>query len=211
MKARKRSPDDGRGRAGRRFPAHWRGIHPSRRSGVVPARETATPLDMRRTQLLLAALAGSACLLIPLRAQTAPVPPAPVAKLTPAEAAAEREKFTQEVQALVAGHEKEAAETVFKNIRVLKGVPAGRIAAIMNLGYGQSLGVSCTHCHTPGEWDKDDKPPKEIAREMGRLAATINNELLPKIANLDSGKPVVNCTTCHRGELKPALKLAPRP
>ena len=134
-----------------------------------------------------------------------------MAKLTPAEAAAEREKFTQEVQALVAGHEKEAAETVFKNIRVLKGVPAGRIAAIMNLGYGQSLGVSCTHCHTPGEWDKDDKPPKEIAREMGRLAATINNELLPKIANLDSGKPVVNCTTCHRGELKPALKLAPRP
>lgn len=77
----------------------------------------------------------------------------------------------------------------------------------MDMAYGQSLGVSCTHCHTPGKWDKDDKPQKQITREMSRLSKTINNELLPKIANLDSKKPAVNCTTCHRGEVKPALDL----
>lgn len=149
-------------------------------------------------------------------------PPAPVevksiiSKPTSEEIIAERDKFVKEIRAQIAGHEKEPAETVFKDIKTLKGVPAGRVLAIMNLGYSQSLGVSCTHCHTAGEWDKSDKPQKEIAREMSRLAATINKELLPKIANLDSKQPAVNCTTCHRGEFKPALNLAgvggpPRP
>ena len=81
----------------------------------------------------------------------------------------------------------------------------------MNFGYGRSLGVSCTHCHTAGEWYKSDKPQKEIAREMSRLSKAINTDLLPKIANLDSKKPVVNCTTCHRGEVKPALDLPEAP
>ena len=153
------------------------------------------------------------CALLPhsLAAQTTP-PAAPPVKLTAAEIVAEREKYAKEVRAMIAGHEKEPAETVFKNIKVFKGVPAGRIPAIMNMGYGQSLGVSCTHCHVPGEWEKEDKPQKEIAREMSKLSKTINDELLPKIANLDSQKPVVNCTTCHRGEIKPALNLvAARP
>ena len=39
------------------------------------------------------------------------------------------------------------------------------------------------------------------------MTATINNELLPKIQNLKSEKPTVNCTTCHRGSTKPALNL----
>lgn len=136
---------------------------------------------------------------------------APAAKLSPEEIVAEREKFLKEIRAHIAGREKEPAETVFKDIQTLKGVPAGRVLAIMNFGYSQSLGVSCTHCHTAGEWDKSDKPQKEIAREMSRLAATINKELLPKIANLDSKQPVVNCTTCHRGEVKPALNLPGHP
>ena len=35
----------------------------------------------------------------------------------------------------------------------------------------------------------------------------INSELLPKIKNLKSDHPGVNCTTCHRGAVKPALNL----
>ena len=127
--------------------------------------------------------------------------------MTPAEIVAERDKFVKELRAKIAGHKKESAETVFKDIKTLKGVPAGRVLAIMNLGYSQSLGVSCTHCHTAGEWDKSDKPQKEIAREMSRMAAKINQQLLPAIKNLDSKQPVVNCTTCHRGEVKPATNL----
>lgn len=139
-------------------------------------------------------------------AETPAASPSPP-KLTPAEIIAERDHYVKEVRASIAGREKEPAEAVFKNIQRFKGVPAGRLLAIMNLGFGRSLGVSCTHCHTPGEWDKDDKPQKQIAREMSALADKINQELLPAIKNLDSKQPVVNCTTCHRGEVKPALDL----
>ena len=74
------------------------------------------------------------CALLPLSLAAQPTPsPAPV-KLTAAEIIAEREKYAKEVRAMITGHEKEPAETVFKNIKVLKGVPAGRVPAIMNLG-----------------------------------------------------------------------------
>ncbi|MBI3886230.1 MAG: c-type cytochrome [Opitutae bacterium] len=128
-------------------------------------------------------------------------------KLTPAEIGAERAGFTKEIRVQIAGHEQEPAETVFKDIVTLKGVPAGRLLAIMNAGYSQSLGVSCTHCHTANEWDRSDKPQKEITREMSRMVERINRELLPAIRHLDSEQPVVNCTTCHRGEVKPATTL----
>ncbi len=178
---------------------------------------------MCRIHPLAAAFCVSAFVTVSSFAQTAPATPAaaPVAapevkpaapKLTPEEIVAERDKFLKEIRAQITGHEKEPAETVFKDIKTLKGVSAGTLLAIMNIGYSRSLGVSCTHCHTPGEWDKSDKPQKEIAREMGRMSKTINSELLPKIANLQSQKPGINCTTCHRGELKPAHDLpAPPP
>ena len=75
------------------------------------------------------------------------------------------------------------------------------------MGFARSLGVSCVHCHVPGEWEKDDKPQKQIAREMGGMSRTISGDLLSKIRNLRSEKPAVNCTTCHRGQVKPALDL----
>jgi hypothetical protein len=161
---------------------------------------------MKKPILLIVLLVSG---LLVLEAQVAPAG-AP-AKLTAAEIMAERDKYAREVRAQIAGREKEPAEAVFKNIKVMKGMPAGRLVAVMNQGYSQSLGVSCTHCHVPGEWEKEDKPQKEIAREMSRLTGTIRSELLPRIANLESKTPVVNCTTCHRGEIKPALELAPRP
>src|SRR5678815_841638 len=47
----------------------------------------------------------------------------------------------------IAGKENLPAEQVFKNIQILKGIPAGRLLRIMELGYSRSLGVNCTHCH----------------------------------------------------------------
>ena len=123
------------------------------------------------------------------------------------------EKPFDQVQALaklresIAGKENEPAEKVFKNIQLLKGIPAGRLLRIMELGYSRSLGVTCTHCHVPGEWEKDDKPTKQIARDMAAMSAAINNQHLKQIKNLKSENPVVNCTTCHRGQTKPALNL----
>jgi hypothetical protein len=107
----------------------------------------------------------------------------------------------------IAGREEQPAESVFRNIKTLKGVPAGRLVRIMNLGYGRSLGVSCGHCHVPGRWASVEKPQKQIARDMVEMVNTINTQQLAKIPNLKGPQPAVNCTTCHRGSVKPALNM----
>ena len=107
----------------------------------------------------------------------------------------------------IAGREDKPAAEVFKNIQMLKAMPAARLLRVMELGYAKSLGVNCTHCHVAGQWEKEDKPTKQIARDMAAMAANINNEQLKKIKNLKSAEPVINCTTCHRGQTKPALNL----
>ena len=132
-------------------------------------------------------------------AQTNPTP-TPAAEFNQAEAIAK-------LKAQIKGKEQEPAEKVFKNIQTLKGVPAGRLLAIMEFGYARSLGVNCTHCHTPEKWETEDKTQKQTARDMAAMVAKINGELLKNIKNLKSENPIVNCTTCHRGEIKPALNL----
>jgi hypothetical protein len=107
----------------------------------------------------------------------------------------------------IAGSENKPAGEVFKNIQMLKAMPAGRLLRVMELGYAKSLGVDCTHCHVAAQWEKEDKPTKQIARDMAAMVANINNEQLKKIKNLKSAEPVINCTTCHRGQTKPALNL----
>lgn len=110
--------------------------------------------------------------------------------------------FTQ-----IAGRENQPAEDVFKNIKILTGVPAGKLLRIMQIGYSRSLGVSCIHCHVPDQWEKDDKPAKQTARDMSKMAHTIIFDLLRNIDGLKDRTPLVNCTTCHRGQLKPALDM----
>ena len=93
----------------------------------------------------------------------------------------------------------------------MKNTPAERLLAVMEFGFSQSLGVNCTHCHVPDKWELEDKPQKQIARDMSNMVTVINKEQLRNIKNLKSAAPIVNCTTCHRGEVKPALNLpAPR-
>ncbi len=112
----------------------------------------------------------------------------------------------------IKGKENEPAEKVFKNLQMtsMRSAPAARILAIMEFGYARSLGVNCTHCHVPGKWESDEKPQKNIAREMAGMVAMLNSQTLKGIKNLKGPTPTVNCTTCHRGEIKPALNLAQR-
>ena len=112
-----------------------------------------------------------------------------------------------ELKASIAGKEELPAVEVFKNIQFYKGVAASRFLRIMEFGFTVALGVDCTHCHVPGQWDSDQKLTKQIARDMSAMLATINNEHLKKIPNLKSTNPSVNCTTCHRGSKRPALEL----
>lgn len=100
------------------------------------------------------------------------------------------------------GQDDKPAGEVFKNVQALKGLPAGRLATVMNT-WGKVLGVKCNHCHTPGQWDKDDIPAKQVARDMVKLVIEINNNQLKNIKNLSSERPSVSCWTCHRGQAKP--------
>jgi hypothetical protein len=110
----------------------------------------------------------------------------------------------------IKGRENEPATAVFKNIQTMKNTPAGRLLAVMEMGFARSLGVNCTHCHVADKWEVEDKPQKQIARDMSAMVSTINRDLLKNVKNLKSESPIVNCTTCHRGEIKPALNLATR-
>ena len=118
--------------------------------------------------------------------------------------AARRDSGAAMVLRSIAGRENQPAESVFKNIKILKGVPAGRLVNIMNNGFGRSLGVSCGFCHVPGKWDLDDKEEKNTARLMFAMVQTINRDYISKVP-VDSGSPppVVNCMTCHRGMPRP--------
>ena len=119
----------------------------------------------------------------------------------------DQEKVLAALREEIKGMEDQPSSEVFQNIKMMKQVPAGRLLRIMEMGFTKSLGTDCTHCHNPDNFADEDKRQKEITREMMKMTGTINNELLAKIPNLESDKPTVNCTTCHRGEVKPALNL----
>ena len=113
----------------------------------------------------------------------------------------------------IAGRENLPAESVFKNVKVMKGIPAERFVRIMNAGFGRSLGVSCGFCHVPGKWDLDDKKEKETARLMWTMTGAINRDYISKVP-VDSGPPpMVVCMTCHMGSPRPvqASEAARRP
>ncbi len=87
------------------------------------------------------------------------------------------------------------AEQQFKNIQVLKGVPADQIFPTMQF-IAASLGVECEFCHVAGELEKDDKKPKQTARKMMEMMIAINAD------DFDRHREVT-CYTCHRGNSKP--------
>ena len=86
-------------------------------------------------------------------------------------------------------------EEAYKNIQVLKGIPADQLIPAMQFITG-SLGVECSYCHSEGAFDKDDKKPKQTARKMIRMMIAINQE------NFD-GQRQVTCYSCHRGSPRP--------
>jgi hypothetical protein len=116
---------------------------------------------------------------------------------------ARRDSATAMILRSIAGRENLPAESVFKNIKIMKGIPAGRFVNIMNVGFGRSLGVSCGFCHVPGKWDLDDKEEKNTARTMFAMVGTINRDYMAKVPNDRGAAPTVNCFTCHRGNAQP--------
>ncbi|HKV25042.1 MAG TPA: c-type cytochrome [Candidatus Acidoferrum sp.] len=87
----------------------------------------------------------------------------------------------------------------FKNLQVLKDVPADQIFPSMQF-ITASLGVECEYCHVRGphgmEFDKDDKKNKQTARKMMKMMFAIDKE------NFE-GHLEVTCYSCHRGAADP--------
>jgi len=87
------------------------------------------------------------------------------------------------------------AEDVFKNIKVLKGIPSEQLVPAMEF-MASSLGVECSFCHVEGHFEKDDKKKKKTAREMMQMMFAVN-------ASTFDNRRVVTCYSCHRGSPKP--------
>ncbi len=87
------------------------------------------------------------------------------------------------------------AEQVFKNIQVLKGMPASRLKTVMTL-ISTSVGMRCDQCHAPEAYEKDDKRAKQTGRQMIQLVLGVNK-------NSFDGQTQVTCYSCHRGQQRP--------
>ena len=56
-----------------------------------------------------------------------------------------------------------SAAEAYQNIKVLKEIPADQLVPAMQF-ITYSLGVECSYCHVEGALEKDDKKPKQTAR-----------------------------------------------
>lgn len=126
--------------------------------------------------------------------------------LVGAEQKPKENQHVTELLQTIKGRENRPAGEVFKNVQLLKNIPAGRFLRIMDVGYSQSLGVGCDHCHSEDRWEADEKRAKLAAREMIVMTQEINNSLA-KLEHIDTSEATVNCTTCHRGFVKPAVQM----
>lgn len=89
------------------------------------------------------------------------------------------------------------AAQAYKNIKVLKDMPASQLMPVMHL-MRSALGTRCDFCHVAegNQYELDTKKEKETAREMIRMVFAINKE------NFE-GQARVTCNTCHRGQEHP--------
>ena len=95
------------------------------------------------------------------------------------------------------------ASEKYKNIKVLKNLPADQLGPLMHK-WNDALGQKCTFCHViettaDGKhigFDKDDKHMKEVARQMVTMAMDLNK-------NIKVVEKKVTCFMCHRGKAEP--------
>jgi hypothetical protein len=94
----------------------------------------------------------------------------------------------------------EMAESVYKNIQVLRGIPADQFLETMGM-MAASTGLNCTHCHGGYDYSVDTYASDGIelkltARRMIVIMNTINQSFF-------GGRQIVTCWTCHQGEQVP--------
>ena len=92
------------------------------------------------------------------------------------------------------------SDTVFKDVQVLKGIPADEFMDAMGM-FAASLGYDCASCHSPDI--KNDRaafaittPQIRRARQMIQMMNSINETNF-------GGRPLVTCFTCHHAQFPP--------
>jgi photosynthetic reaction center cytochrome c subunit len=124
---------------------------------------------------------------------------------------AQGQALAQEQEQLAAKGDTRPAEQVYKNIQVLKGMPADQFLRTMK-GFTNSLGVRCEFCHVTapgseipgfGAFSKDDLEAKRTARTMILMVGDIREKYF-------ADKEAPTCWTCHRGSKQPEFA-APKP
>ena len=104
----------------------------------------------------------------------------------------------------------------FKNLQVLpKNITADSLDRIMD-GFNASLKVDCKFCHVKDKnsdaliMEKDDKPEKEIARNMMRMTMDINKKYFQFNEEVNAAQvQAVTCYTCHKGQPIPEKEKKP--
>jgi hypothetical protein len=100
----------------------------------------------------------------------------------------------------IAGKENQPAGEVFKNVQLMKTVPAGQFVTAMDQGIGRGTGKGCNDCHVTTDWASDTLARKKTARTMMGIVQSINANELPKMGPGRGGAPrTIQCLTCHRG------------
>lgn len=87
-----------------------------------------------------------------------------------------------------------------KNLKLLG--PKSDIAFAMQM-FDEALGVQCTYCHVEGDFAADTNPKKEMARKMISMVRLIDTSFPSSTGAFPDGYHEVDCTTCHRGSVKP--------
>ena len=106
------------------------------------------------------------------------------------------------------------AELSERNLKVLpKDIGDADLDSVME-NYSRALNVGCDFCHASKKNDplsvdyaSDDKPEKEITRQMMRMTAVINKDFFDySIVYKANETMAVSCMTCHDGYARPEMK-----
>lgn len=121
----------------------------------------------------------------------------------PAQQDTARRAQVDSIMRAIAGKEQQPASQVFKNVKLLKDMPAAAFLKNMDENYGRGLGMSCGNCHVLGKYDEDTRKNKRVARDMQEMTDYINSVRLANIKELDEDYVKVTCVTCHAGSGHP--------
>jgi hypothetical protein len=105
-----------------------------------------------------------------------------------------------------------------KNLKILpKNISDDSLHKIMR-GYSEALGVRCNFCHAASkdpnqkfpDFASDEKPEKNIARKMMKMAAKINKKYFSyEKGEPEKSGPSITCGVCHQGKQHPEFKAPP--